>query len=155
MQEKLHGDIKGVLYTDVLGQIIKNTAYGIYGSLEENMYKEKDTIEVASKLEVVEGPAKIYCTLDDNKVNEYDVNIERVLYNSTGNKNMVIKITDEVLLEKTGGIVQGMSGSPIVQNGKLVGAITHVFYNEPTERLWRFCRNNDKWYDKYIKIEIN
>lgn len=144
MQGKLHGDIKGVLYTDVLGQIIKNTAYGIYGSLEENMYKEKNTIEVASKLEIVEGPAKIYCTLDDNKVNEYDVNIERVLYNSTGNKNMVIKITDEVLLEKTGGIVQGMSGSPIVQNGKLVGAITHVFYNEPTERLWRFCRNNDK-----------
>jgi len=132
-EKKNPGDIKGILYTNVLGQIITNTPYGIYGTLEENMDKTKDTIRVANKLDVVEGPAKIYCTLENNKVEEYDVNIERVLYNSSGNKNMVVKITDEKLIQKTGGIIQGMSGSPIVQNGKLIGAVTHVFYNDPTQ----------------------
>ncbi len=132
-EKKSPGDIKGVLYTNVLGQIIKNTPYGIYGTLEEDMCFGKEEIDVAKKLDVVEGKAKIYCTLENNKVEEFDINIERVLYNSSGNKNMVIKITDKKLLEKTGGIVQGMSGSPIVQNGKLVGAVTHVFYNDPTQ----------------------
>ena len=132
-QRKSPGDIKGVLYTDVLGQIIKNTSFGIYGTLETNMCNEKDVIKVAKKMEIKEGPAKLYCTLDDNQVHEFDVNIDRVLYNSTGNKNMVVQITDESLLSKTGGIVQGMSGSPIVQNGKLIGAVTHVFYNDPTQ----------------------
>jgi len=132
-EKKNPGDIKGILYTNVLGQIISNTAHGIYGSLEENILEKKDSISVAKKIDVVEGPAKIYCTLGDNKVNEYNVNIERVLYNSSGNKNMVIKIIDKELLEKTGGIIQGMSGSPIVQNGKLIGAVTHVFYNDPTQ----------------------
>lgn len=132
-ERKAPGDIKGILYTDVLGQIVKNTSFGIYGILDVNMCVKKEKTDVAKKMEVVEGPAKIYCTLDDNKVHEFNVNVDRVLYNSTGNKNMVIKITDEELLNKTGGIVQGMSGSPIVQNGKLVGAITHVFYNDPTQ----------------------
>jgi len=132
-ETKNPGDIKGILYTNVLGQIIKNTPFGIYGILEEDICTQKETIEVANKLDVHEGKAKIYCTLDTNKVEEFEVNIERVLYNSSGNKNMVIKITDKNLLEKTGGIVQGMSGSPIVQNNKLVGAITHVFYNDPTQ----------------------
>lgn len=132
-KRKNPGDIKGILYTNVLGQIIKNTSYGIYGKLEENMFENKSSIKVASKLEVVEGPAKIYCTLDAGKVQKFNVNIERVLYNSSGNKNMVIKITDDALIQKTGGIIQGMSGSPIVQKGKLIGAITHVFYNDPTQ----------------------
>lgn len=132
-EKKNPGDIKGILYTDVLGQIVKNTSYGIYGKLELDMIKDKTSIEVATKLDVVEGPAKIYCTLENNKVEEFDVNIERVLYNSSGNKNMVIKITDERLIQKTGGIIQGMSGSPIVQSNKLIGAVTHVFYNDPTQ----------------------
>lgn len=132
-EKKNPGDIKGILYTDVLGQIVKNTSYGIYGKLELDMIKDKSPIEVATKLDVVEGPAKIYCTLENNKVEEFDVNIERVLYNSSGNKNMVIKITDERLIQKTGGIIQGMSGSPIVQSNKLIGAVTHVFYNDPTQ----------------------
>ena len=132
-ERKSPGDIKGILYTNVLGQIIKNTPYGIYGILEENLCENKENIEVANKLDVKEGKAKIYCTLEENKVEEFEINIERVLYNSSGNKNMVIKIIDEKLLEKTGGIVQGMSGSPIVQNNKLIGAITHVFYNDPTQ----------------------
>lgn len=132
-EKKSPGDIKGILYTNVLGQLITNTHCGIYGILEENIHQNKEEIEVAKKLDIHEGKAKIYCTLEDNKIEEFEINIERVLYNSSGNKNMVIKITDDKLLEKTGGIVQGMSGSPIVQNNKLVGAITHVFYNDPTQ----------------------
>lgn len=132
-EKKDPGDIKGILYTNVIGQIITNTQNGIYGSLEENIISKKSAIDVAKKLDIVEGPAKIYCTLGNNKVEEFDVNIERILYNSSGNKNMVIKITDKDLLEKTGGIIQGMSGSPIVQKGKLIGAVTHVFYNDPTQ----------------------
>lgn len=132
-EKKKPGDIKGILYTDVLGQIIKNTSYGIYGNLEIDMIKNKESIEVAKKIDIVEGPAKIYCTLENNKIEEFSVNIERVLYNSSGNKNMVLKITDEKLIQKTGGIIQGMSGSPIVQNNKLIGAVTHVFYNDPTQ----------------------
>lgn len=132
-EKKSPGDIKGILYVNVLGQIIKNTPYGIYGTLEEDMCKGKEEIKVASKSEIHEGKAKIYCTLEKNTVEEFEINIERVLYNSSGNKNIVIKITDEKLLEKTGGIVQGMSGSPIVQDNKLIGAITHVFYNDPTQ----------------------
>ncbi len=140
-ESKNPGDIKGILYTNVLGQIIKNTAYGIYGILEEDMCTIKEEIKVASKLDIKEGKAKIYCTLENNKVEEFEINIERILYNSSGNKNMVIKITDEKLLEKTGGIVQGMSGSPIVQDNKLVGAITHVFYNDPTQGYAVFAEN--------------
>lgn len=132
-ERKSPGDIKGILYTNVLGQLIKNTPYGIYGTLEENLCENKEEINVATKLDVHEGNAKIYCTLENNKLEEFEINIERVLYNSSGNKNMVIKITDDKLLAKTGGIVQGMSGSPIIQDNKLVGAITHVFYNDPTQ----------------------
>lgn len=138
---KKPGDIKGILYTNILGQIVKNTENGIYGILEENMLDNKEIIKVAQKLDIVEGPAKIYCTLDNNKVEEFKVNVERILYNSSGNKNMVIKIIDEDLIQKTGGIIQGMSGSPIVQNGKLIGAVTHVFYNDPTQGYGVFAEN--------------
>lgn len=140
-ETKKPGDIKGILYTNVLGQIIKNTTNGIYGVLEVDMIQNKSSIDIATKMDIKEGPAKIYCTLLDNKVEEFNVNIERILYNSSGNKNMVIKITDEKLIGKTGGIIQGMSGSPIVQNGKLIGAVTHVFYNDPTQGYGVFIEN--------------
>ena len=83
----------------------------------------------------------MYGTLDDNEIKEYNIEIEKVLLTSSGNKNMIIKITDEKLLEKTGGIIQGMSGSPIVQDDKLVGAITHVFLNDPTKGYGVFIEN--------------
>ena len=89
-------------------------------------------MEVMPREEVKEGKASILCALADNKQEEYDIEIEKV-YTSTNrsNKNMIIKVTDERLLEKTGGIVQGMSGSPIIQDGKFVGAVTHVMVNNP------------------------
>ncbi len=125
------GDLRATIYKEVLGQIRKNTSNGIYGELENNIFIEhKEIIEVASKEEIKIGKAYVYCTLD-NKVEKFEIELENVLLDSTGNKNMIIKITDEKLAEKTGGIVQGMSGSPIVQNGKLIGAVTHVFLNNP------------------------
>ena len=80
------------------------------------------------------GNAKIICTVDeDNYPKEYEVEILKISNNDETTKGMTIKVTDENLLQKTGGIIQGMSGSPIVQNGKLVGAVTHVFINDPTK----------------------
>lgn len=79
------------------------------------------------------GDAKIICTLNNNIREEYDVKIKTIYRNNNyDNKSMIIKVTDKRLLEKTGGIIQGMSGSPVIQNGKLVGVVTHVMINDPT-----------------------
>lgn len=136
------GDIKGIIYKDVIGEIYKNTVNGIYGVMQDKeAVKEKATIEAASKYEIKEGEAYIYCTLEDNVVSMYKIKINSVLLDSSGNKNMIIQVIDEELLEKTGGIVQGMSGSPIVQSGKLIGAVTHVFLNDPTKGYAVFVEN--------------
>lgn len=139
---KAPGDIKGIIYKDVVGEIYKNTVKGIYGEIQDkDNISQKPTIQVASKYEIKEGEAYIYCTLEDNTVSKYKIKINSVLLDSTGNKNMIIQIIDENLLEKTGGIVQGMSGSPIVQDGKLIGAVTHVFLNDPTKGYAVFVEN--------------
>ncbi len=136
------GELKGTLTNDLIGQIYGNTDKGIYGKIEvEDYFLDKQSIKIMKKTEIKENAAQIYCTLDDNIIQSYDIYIEKVLLTSTGNKNMIIKITDERLLEKTGGIVQGMSGSPIVQDGKLVGAVTHVLLNDPTRGYGVFIEN--------------
>lgn len=129
------GEIVG-LFTDsrgTYGTIKKNTAFGIYGVLEKNMIDRKGpAIPVALSTQVKEGPAKILTTIEGNKIEEFDIEIQKIFRQSSANsKSMIIKITDERLIEKTGGIVQGMSGSPIIQNGMLVGAVTHVLINDP------------------------
>ena len=99
-------------------------------------------VPLALRCEVEEGPAIIRCTLSDNKIEEFEAVIEKVsIAQDNPTKNMVIHVTDPELLEKTGGIVQGMSGSPILQNGKLVGAVTHVFVNDPTRGYGIFAEN--------------
>ena len=141
-QVKLPGELKGSITSDILGDIGLNTEKGIYGYVYDiQSIQEKETIEVLPKTKIKEKEAYIYCTLDNNKKKAYKIEIQKVILNSTGNKNMIIKIVDEELLEKTGGIVQGMSGSPIVQDGKLVGAITHVFLNDPTKGYGVFIEN--------------
>ncbi len=91
-------------------------------------------MEVALRDEIKLGKATILCGLDNQKVQEYEIEIEKIYKeNNYNNKSMLIKITDEKLLEKTGGIIQGMSGAPIIQNGKFIGAITHVLVNNPEE----------------------
>lgn len=121
------GELKGVFSpSDEIGIITSNTNVGIKGKITEKISDKEAEIGKAKQ-----GSASIYCCVDGNEVKEYSVSIVKTDYNDKSNKNFVIKITDKQLIEKTGGIVQGMSGSPIVQNGKLVGAITHVFVNDP------------------------
>ena len=88
--------------------------------------------EIASSSEIETGEAEIITTIENGITESYEILIEKIDENSTENKNLVIRITDRELIEKTGGIIQGMSGSPIIQNGKLIGAVTHVFLNDPT-----------------------
>ena len=127
---EVHGSIDN---GKVIGEVYKNTNFGIYGKLTDvSLIEGGKTLEVMPRDEVKLGKATIICTLDNNKREEYEIEIEK-LYTSTNrnNKNMIIKVTDERLLEKTGGIIQGMSGSPILQDGKFVGAVTHVMVNNP------------------------
>lgn len=142
---KIGGSIENSV---VVGQVYKNTEFGVYGKLTNISALNIDirnAMEVASREEINIGPAKILCTLEDNKTAEYDVEIERIYKNNNhNNKSMLIKVTDTKLIEKTGGIIQGMSGSPIIQNNKVIGALTHVLVNDPTTRIWCICRFNDK-----------
>lgn len=129
------GELRGIFSEDDdIGKISKNTSQGIYGSMTGRFEKsgKNNELPIAKQNEIKEGPAKILACIDDNEVKEYNISIEKKFYQSKpGSKSMIIKITDKELLEKTGGIVQGMSGSPIIQNGKIVGAVTHVFVNRP------------------------
>lgn len=123
------------LKDDKIGSITKNSPFGIFGKLSEAVNKddEEEPMSVGLSHEVKEGPAKIRTVVDGKKVEEYDVEIvSSVPQKFPATKGMVVKITDSELLEKTGGIVQGMSGSPIIQDDKIVGAVTHVFVNDPT-----------------------
>ena len=89
---------------------------------------------VAFRNEIKTGKAQILCELENGKTEKYNIEIQKIFYNNNeNNKSMFIKVTDERLLEKTGGIIQGMSGSPVIQNGKFVGAVTHVLVNDPTK----------------------
>lgn len=136
------GSLNGHFDNDTaIGNLISNEETGVYGYMDESP-SSHDAISVASKQEVKTGKAQIMTTVSGEEPQYYDIEIERIDYNKdTASKNMVIKITDEKLLEKTGGIVQGMSGSPIIQNGKLAGAVTHVFVNDPDKGYGIFAEN--------------
>ena len=124
-----------------IGTILCNTESGIYGTMEES--PADDTLTpVANRYEIQTGSAQILTTIDGEIPQYYDIEIEFIDYSESGEtKNMVICITDERLIEETGGIVQGMSGSPIVQNGKFVGAVTHVFVNDTLRGYAIFAEN--------------
>ncbi len=125
------GELKGHFHPGKTGALLANTPQGVFGVFSEAPKDGMTEIPVASAKEVTEGEAQIFCTLSDT-VKAYTVRITK-LNRTTDLKNFVIEVTDPALLEATGGIVQGMSGSPIVQNGKLIGAVTHVFINDPTQ----------------------
>lgn len=132
------GKIQGTIENQVnIGNIDKNTKFGIYGKVDNLSGLSIDTskeMEVATRDEIQLGKATILCSLDNKTVQEYEIEIEKIFKeNNYDNKSMEIKVTDERLLEKTGGIIQGMSGSPIIQNGKFIGAVTHVLVNNPEE----------------------
>lgn len=134
------GEIKGTITSNVLGEIYGNTDKGIYGKYFGDIEVKKE-VEILPKTKIKEGRATVIATLEDDKKEEYEIMIEKVILTSTGNKNMIIKITDEKLLEKTGGIIQGMSGCPVMQDGKLVGAVTHVLLNDATRGYAVFIEN--------------
>ena len=126
-----------------LGVIEKNTDAGIYGELnsDRSWIGEEVPIQVAKKEEIKTGEARIRCYID-GEVKEYTICITQIDKESDQvNKGMVIQVTDTELLEKTGGIIQGMSGSPIIQNGKLIGAVTHVFVQDSTKGYGIFIEN--------------
>ncbi|UOF90094.1 SpoIVB peptidase [Fodinisporobacter ferrooxydans] len=132
------GEKRGVFIDEdhVLGEIKKNSDFGVFGSMQDNpdhAYASKE-VPIALPDEVHVGPAKILTVIKGQKVEQFDIQIVNVFkQESPATKSMVLKVTDPRLLNKTGGIVQGMSGSPILQDGKLVGAVTHVFVNDPTQ----------------------
>lgn len=116
-----------------LGTITKNSPFGIFGKLNSDAIKDGKLMPIALSNDVEEGPAHILTVVDGEKVEKFDIEIiNSIPQKFPATKGMVIKVTDEKLLNKTGGIVQGMSGSPIIQDGKLIGAVTHVFVNDPT-----------------------
>ncbi|WP_438646614.1 SpoIVB peptidase [Robertmurraya kyonggiensis] len=120
---------------EVIGDITRNSPFGIFGTLNreiENGVMDK-ALPIALSHQVKEGPAQILTVVDNDEVKPFDIEIVSTIPQKfPATKGMVIKVTDKELLEKTGGIVQGMSGSPIIQDGKVVGAVTHVFVNDPT-----------------------
>ena len=132
------GKIQGTIENQqTIGEISKNTGFGIYGKVDNISSLEIDAskeMEVALRNEIKLGKAKILCSLDNKNVQDYEIEIKKIYKeNNYNNKSMEIEITDENLINKTGGIIQGMSGSPIIQNGKFIGAVTHVLVNNPKE----------------------
>ena len=126
--------------TEAMGTISQNGEAGVYGTL--STVPDGAVFPIAPKQEVHEGTATILSTISGSKPKEYKISIEKIsLAENTLTKNMIIKVTDPELLKATGGIVQGMSGSPIIQDGKLVGAVTHVFVSDPTRGYGIFAEN--------------
>ena len=131
------GEIRGtILKQKTIGKVNKNTNFCVFGELEDLTTLNIDTskkYKIALRNEIKEGRAKILCSTDDsNKVQEFEIEIEKVYTdNDSNNKSMLIRITDDKLIEKTGGIIRGLSGAPIIQNGKFIGAVTNVLVSNP------------------------
>ena len=135
------GAIKGYFAPGKTGSLLGNTPCGVYGILAARPAAAKTRLPIACRREVSEGDATLLCTLDNGSVGAYTIRINSVDHAATGSKCFTLTVTDPTLIEKTGGIVQGMSGSPIIQNGKLVGAVTHVLINDPTAGYGIFIDN--------------
>ncbi len=138
------GELRGILTHDTLGELSLNTPIGVFGTLNSEGLNKKckdEAIPVGKRSEVTEGAAQIISTVKGGKRACYDVELFDIDYDSDGSKSFKIKVTDEALIALTGGIVRGMSGSPIIQNGKLVGAVTHVMIANPTEGYGIFIEN--------------
>lgn len=135
------GELRGYFSDDnAVGKLVANVTTGVYGYLDST--PEGKALKVAMKQDVKTGAVKILTTIDGGKPQYYDAVIERIDYrDQVQSKNLILHITDGKLITQTGGIVQGMSGSPILQNGKLVGAVTHVFVNDPTRGYGVFAEN--------------
>ena len=131
------GEIRGTIENgSTIGKISKNTNFGVFGQLTNKKISginNLNEMDVCYRNEIKKGNAEIICELENGKQEKYNIEIKKIfLNNNENNKSMLIKITDERLLNKTGGIIQGMSGAPIIQEGKFVGAVTNVLVNDPS-----------------------
>lgn len=136
------GELSGILTEKNLGTLYSNTECGVFGKLDkipENL--NTLPIEIATRADVHEGEATILSTVKNGQAHEFKIQISEINSSSTGTKSFKIKATDPTLLAVTGGVVRGMSGSPIIQDGKLVGAVTHVMVADPTEGYGIFIEN--------------
>lgn len=150
------GEKRGVFINegDIMGNIIANTPFGIFGRAFQSFENPRyNMIPIAPISQVREGRAKILTVLEGEAIQEYDIEIQKIIRQvSPNSKGMIIKVIDPELIEKTGGIIQGMSGSPIIQDGHLVGAVTHVFVNDPTKGYGVFA----EWMlDEIFKLNAN
>jgi stage IV sporulation protein B len=134
------GEIRGKLTPNEIGSLSSNTPHGVYGTITTPPSDERP-LSIGLKDEVKPGKATILSTLDQGGKKEYEIEIQEILAKDRDTKNFIIHVTDPALLEKTGGIIQGMSGSPIIQNGKLIGAVTHVLVGDPTRGYGIFIEN--------------
>lgn len=135
------GELCGILTDQDLGELTVNCECGVFGIITDKSALSGDTVEIGQRSEVTEGEATIISTLKNGKTAEYKIEIYDIDRDSKGSKSFRIRVTDETLKALTGGIVRGMSGSPIIQNGKLIGAVTHVLVADPTEGYGIFIEN--------------
>ncbi len=143
------GSLNGYFTDKVLGNLTKNTDLGVFGTTTDNFYQKFARVEIADAKEFSTGKAEILATINGTEPERYEIEIRRLCNKSSdSNENFVIKVTDERLLQKCGGIVQGMSGSPIIKDGKLLGAVTHVFINRPDEGYGVFAQNMVSSYEE-------
>ena len=132
-----------------VGSLEMNCENGLYGIMSRCSVSA-DPIPLGMRQDIKTGKAYIYTTVEGTRPQKYEIVIEKIdLHDSSDGKNMIIRVTDDALLDKTGGIVQGMSGSPIIQNGRLIGAVTHVFVNNPTKGYAIFA---DTMYDCSLQV---
>ena len=138
------GELKGNFdLTRDCGTLYANTEQGLFGTLarEDAAGIERRALPVARRDEVKTGPATILSTVSGSETREYDVEIEKICAPNGATRNFLLRVTDETLLAQTGGVVQGMSGSAVLQNGKIVGAVTHVLVDDPTKGYGIFIEN--------------
>jgi stage IV sporulation protein B len=138
------GELRGVLTDKIIGGIYSNTDRGVFGELNDkylSLYGKRTALPIGHKNEVHEGEATIISTIKSGKTDYYTITIKDIDRGSDGSKSFKITVTDPALLALSGGIVRGMSGSPIIQDGKLVGAVTHVMVADPTEGYGIFIEN--------------
>ncbi|MBQ7977303.1 MAG: SpoIVB peptidase [Clostridia bacterium] len=132
------GELRGIFVrsNSEMGEVDKNCDCGMYGTLnlENEKFQNRQLVEVGGRMSAHPGKAQIYSSIDGKTIRAYDIEIIKTNYQGASSpKNMIFKVTDNRLISATGGIVQGMSGSPIIQDGKLIGAVTHVFVNDATK----------------------
>ena len=135
------GELRGVLGANRLGILITNSECGVFGVLSSPPDCARKALPICPSGEVKEGGAIVLCTLGDDGVQEYSVEIASVNRGNSPTKSFTVRVTDPALLARTGGIVQGMSGSPLIQNGRIIGAVTHVLIDDPTTGYGIFIEN--------------